>query len=60
MFECPICLSKGLIEDPAQECSTHEICSTCGTHLGYEDGGGPLEDRKRRWVEMRAMSRVYD
>lgn len=58
---CPVCGYPELHEPPysAVGGGSHEICPSCGIHLGYEDsaGGDPVrraefyEARRQKWID---------
>jgi hypothetical protein len=50
---CPVCGYRGL-EEPAYDefnCSSYEICPSCGTQFGYSDAGFSHEHLRYRWIE---------
>lgn len=49
---CPVCFYRWMDNEPiAQDgAATHEICTSCGTHFGYDDGLG-YEKLQRYWIK---------
>jgi hypothetical protein len=52
---CPVCGFPDL-HDPAWDGDepSFEICLSCGTQFGYEDGTRDLESREERQLQLRA------
>jgi rubredoxin len=53
---CPVCGYPYLKEEPWQgNSASFEICSSCGTHFGYDDAaGGDVARRSAKYAALRA------